>query len=64
MWDWHWLLAQTSGPNHPYRVKILAPKPEWDSVLWLVTHADLHRTAKVQAFLQFVTERFGKGQPE
>lgn len=29
----------------------LAPLPEWDVVLWLVTHVDLHRTAKVQAAL-------------
>ncbi len=26
-------------------------QPEWDSILWLVTHVDLHRTAKVQAAL-------------
>ena len=26
-------------------------RPEWDSALWLVTHVDLHRSPKVQAFL-------------
>ncbi len=32
-------------------VEVLAPRPEWDSPLWLVTHVDLHRTLKVQSFL-------------
>ena len=29
----------------------LGPKPEWSAPLWLVTHVDLHRSAKVQAAL-------------
>jgi DNA-binding transcriptional LysR family regulator len=29
-------------------------RPEWNSQLWLVTHVDLHRTAKVQTFLKFL----------
>jgi DNA-binding transcriptional LysR family regulator len=29
---------------------------EWDSRLWLVTHMDLHRTTKVQAFLKFLKD--------
>ncbi len=36
----------------PDLVEIIAPKPEWDVPFWLVTHVDLHRSAKVQAFLQ------------
>ena len=32
-------------------VRLLAPRPEWEVPLWLVTHVDLHRTAKVQAAL-------------
>ena len=32
-------------------VEVLPPREEWASQLWLVTHVDLHRTAKVQAFL-------------
>ncbi|MBS0574596.1 MAG: LysR family transcriptional regulator, partial [Proteobacteria bacterium] len=32
-------------------VEVLAPRPEWSSHLWLVTHVDLHRTVKVQKFL-------------
>lgn len=30
---------------------VLPARPEWDSALWLVTHVDLHRSAKVQAVL-------------
>lgn len=32
-------------------VQVMAPKEEWTAPLWLVTHVDLHRTAKVQALL-------------
>ncbi|WP_299816599.1 LysR family transcriptional regulator [uncultured Jannaschia sp.] len=33
--------------------RVLAPLA-WSSQLWLVTHVDLHRTAKVQTFLTFL----------
>lgn len=32
-------------------IEVLAPRPEWEDETWTVTHADLHRSAKVQAFL-------------
>jgi DNA-binding transcriptional LysR family regulator len=32
-------------------VEVLPPRDEWSSPLWIVTHVDLHRTRKVQAFL-------------
>ncbi len=32
-------------------VQVMPPRPEWEAPLWLVTHVDLHRTPKVQAFL-------------
>lgn len=32
-------------------IQVLPAREEWTSQLWLVTHVDLHRTAKVQAFL-------------
>jgi DNA-binding transcriptional LysR family regulator len=32
-------------------VEVMAPIPEWDVQLWMVTHVDLHRTLKVQSFL-------------
>jgi DNA-binding transcriptional LysR family regulator len=35
----------------PDLVEILPPRPEWEAPLRMVTHVDLHRTRKVQAFL-------------
>jgi DNA-binding transcriptional LysR family regulator len=32
-------------------VEVLPPRPEWDTLLWIVSHVDLHRTLKVQSFL-------------
>ena len=36
--------------------EVIPPVEEWQSNLWLVTHVDLHRTSKVQAFLKFLKE--------
>lgn len=33
-------------------VRMAGPIPEWGSPVWIVTHVDLHRTAKVQSFLR------------
>ncbi|HKL66048.1 MAG TPA: LysR family transcriptional regulator [Roseovarius sp.] len=41
----------------PGLVQVLPPRPEWAAPLWLVTHMDLHRTTKVQAFLTFLKQR-------
>lgn len=41
--------------THPELVEIIAPRPEWDVAFWLVTHVDLHRSVKVQAFLNHLT---------
>ncbi|MDX5357427.1 MAG: LysR family transcriptional regulator [Rhodobacterales bacterium] len=35
----------------PDLVQVMPPRQEWNAPLWLVTHVDLHRTPKVQAFL-------------
>lgn len=35
-------------------VQIFAPQDDWRIPLWLVTHVDLHRTAKVQAMLSYI----------
>jgi len=35
-------------------VALLPPSGDFKASLWLVTHVDLHRTAKVQAFLQML----------
>lgn len=41
-------------------VEILAPQPAWQVDLWAVTHVDLHRTHKVQAFLEVLKSEFHK----
>ncbi len=43
--------------RHPNLVALFDPQPEWSAPLWLVTHVDLHRTTKVQAFLSFLKEQ-------
>jgi DNA-binding transcriptional LysR family regulator len=35
----------------PDLIEVLPPRPEWEAPLRIVTHVDLHRTRKVQAFL-------------
>ena len=37
-------------------VQVLAPRDEWETAIWIVTHVDLHRTTKVQAFLSVLKE--------
>jgi len=41
---------------HPDLVEVIPVQEEWAAPLWLVTHVDLHRTAKVQAFLTFLKD--------
>lgn len=42
--------------NHPELTEVIPAKEEWAAPLWLVTHVDLHRTTKVQAFLRFLKD--------
>ena len=44
-------MSTWEAAQHPELVQVLPPRDDWDSQLWLVTHVDLHRTAKVQALL-------------
>lgn len=45
------------GGADPALVQILPPRDIWAAPVWLVTHVDLHRTAKVQTFLSFLKEK-------
>lgn len=45
--------------DQPELVKIAGPLEPWNSELWLISHMDLHRTAKVQAITKFLKERMG-----
>ena len=40
----------------PELVRVFEPRQDWSIPTWLVTHVDLHRTTKVQAFLTFLKE--------
>ena len=44
------------GRADPDLVEVCDPLDDWSSPLWLVTHVDLHRTPKVQAFLAFLKD--------
>jgi len=43
-------------------IDMLPSMEEWSARIWLVTHMDLHRTAKVQTFLRFLKDQV-KGWP-
>ena len=38
-------------------VEMLPPIEDWNAKIWLVTHMDLHRTAKVQSFVRHLKEQ-------
>jgi DNA-binding transcriptional LysR family regulator len=42
--------------REPGLIEVLPPRPEWEAPLRIVTHVDLHRTRKVQAFLTHLKE--------
>lgn len=50
-------LAGRTRQEYPDLIEIAPPRDEWEAQLWLVTHVDLHRTAKVQTFTKFLKER-------
>ena len=49
-------LTLHAARRHPDLVEVMPTRPEWDAPLWIVTHVDLHRTRKVQAFLAALKE--------
>jgi DNA-binding transcriptional LysR family regulator len=50
-------LARSDAAGLTGLVEVLPAEDSWAVPLWLVTHMDLHRTAKVQAFLSFLKAR-------
>ncbi|MEP3346832.1 MAG: LysR family transcriptional regulator [Litoreibacter sp.] len=44
------------GHEHPDMKEVLPPDPSWSNTFWCVTHVDLHRTAKVHSFVNFLKE--------
>ncbi|MGO4914163.1 LysR family transcriptional regulator [Pseudogemmobacter sp. W21_MBD1_M6] len=49
-------LSVFEARRHPDLVQVFPPREEWTAPTWIVTHVDLHRTAKVQAFLAFLKD--------
>lgn len=49
-------VARHRGEADPSLTEVLPPVEEWSPQLWVVTHVDLHRTAKVQAFVAHLKE--------
>lgn len=53
-------LGTREASLHPDLVQVMPPRDDWTAPLWLVTHVDLHRTAKVQAFLSHLKDFCGE----
>ena len=43
--------------DEPRLTEVIARQDEWSAPLWIVTHVDLHRTTKVQAFVRFLKDK-------
>lgn len=54
-------IAQSVARANADLVEVHAPRVEWQSSLWLVTHVDLHRTTKVQTLLAFIKAKVREG---
>ncbi len=50
-------MSRWEAARNPELQEVMTHLPEWSGKLWLVTHVDLHRTTKVQAFLTFLKDR-------
>jgi DNA-binding transcriptional LysR family regulator len=50
-------MAMDEAQANPDLIEVFPYQEEWSAPLWLVTHVDLHRTHKVQAFLNFLKEQ-------
>jgi DNA-binding transcriptional LysR family regulator len=46
--------AAERASQYPDLIEVWPHQDEWDVPFWLVTHVDLHQTAKVQTFLDFL----------
>ena len=50
------VMAQVAR-DEPTLTEVIPRRDEWSAPLWIVTHVDLHRTTKVQAFLRFLKDK-------
>lgn len=51
-------LPTDQAESTPDLVEIMPPMRSWSTKFWVTTHVDLHRTGKVQAFLDVLKESF------
>jgi DNA-binding transcriptional LysR family regulator len=49
-------LPVLQAQGDPDLVEVIPSRDDWSGPLWLVTHVDLHRTTKVQAFLNHLKQ--------
>lgn len=49
-------MTEADAADDPALIEVMPPIAEWESPLWIVTHVDLHRTRKVQAFVTLLKE--------
>ncbi len=49
-------MPKFQAAGDPNLHEVMPPHPEWSVPLWLVTHVDLHRTAKVQALVRALVQ--------
>ncbi len=49
-------ITRWEAEKFPGLIQLFEPQEDWAAPLWLVTHVDLHRTTKVQAFLKFLKQ--------
>ena len=54
-------LAEHEASGDPNLVEISPPSQDWSAPIWVVTHVDLHRTEKVQKFLEYIRRTGPKG---
>lgn len=48
------------GDTSPALVRLAPPEPSFQTDLWLLTHEDLRRTARIRVLLDFVAEALGR----
>lgn len=49
-------VAEADAVENNDLVRVMPSEKDWKTVLWLVTHVDLHRSTKIQAFLKTLKE--------
>ena len=57
------LLPCFLGDTSPELVRVIGPLDELETGLWLLTHEDLRRTARVRALLDFLFEELKSQRP-